>query len=94
MKEGLARKWHNEYLETVENGKPQHKTLEDIFTMTKEEFGNLDKWATKIYKLHTITQGEHLVDEHVLAFRKVAWSSRYGGEALIEEFKRSLNSQL
>ena len=93
MKEGLAREWRNEYLETVENGKPRQKMLEDFFTMIKEEFGDPDKRATKIYKLHTITQGERMVDEHVLAFRKAAWSSGYG-EALIEEFKRSLNSRL
>ena len=30
----------------------------------------------------------------MLAFRKAAQSSGYGGEALIEEFKRSLNSRL
>ena len=72
MKEGSAREWHNEYLETVEKGKPQHSTLEDFFVMIKEEFGDPDKWATKIYKLHTITQGERTTDEHVLAFRKAA----------------------
>ena len=94
MKEGLAREWCDEYLETVENGKPRHKMLEDFFTMIKEEFGDPDKQATKIYKLHTITQGERMVDEHMLAFRKAAQSSGYGGEALIEEFKRSLNSRL
>ena len=37
---------------------------------------------------------EHTADEHVLAFRKAAQSSSYGGEALIEEFKRLLNSRL
>ena len=72
MKEGSARKWRDEYLETVENGKPQHKTLEDFFDTIKEEFGDPDKWATKIYKLCTITQGERTADEHVLAFRKAA----------------------
>ena len=78
----------------VENGKLWHKTLEDFFTTIKEEFGDPDKQATKIYKLCTITQGECTADEHVLAFRKVAQSSSYGGEALIKEFKCSLNSQL
>ena len=94
MKEGSAREWRDEYLETVENGKPQHKTLEDFFDTIKEEFGDLDKRATKIYKLRTITQGERTADEHVLAFRKAARSSGYGGEALIEEFERSLNSRV
>ena len=92
MKEGSAREWHDEYLETVENGKPRHKTLEDFFTTIKEEFGNPDKWVMKIYKLCTVTQGERMADEHVLTFRKAAWSSGYGGEALIEEFKCLLNS--
>ena len=70
MKEGLAREWRDKYLESVENGKPQHKMLEDFFTTIKEEFGDPDKQATKIYKLRTITQGEHTADEHVLTFRK------------------------
>ena len=91
---GSAREWRDEYLETVEHGKPQHKMLEDFFNTIKEEFGDPDKQATKIYKLRTITQGDHTADEHVLAFRKAARSSGYGGEALIEEFKRSLNSRL
>ena len=60
----------------------------------QEESGDPDKQATKIYKLCTITQGECTADEHVLAFRKAAQSSNYGGEALIKEFKCSLNSQL
>ena len=94
MKEGLAREWRDKYLETMENGKPQHKMLEDFFTTIKKEFGDPDKRAIKIYKLHTITQGERTVDEHMLMFRKVARSSGYGGEALMEEFKRSLNSWL
>ena len=68
--------------------------LEDFFTTIKEEFGDHDKQATKIFKLRTITQSERTVDEHVLMFKKAAWSSSYGGEALIEEFKHSLNSWL
>ena len=72
MKEGLAREWRDEYLETVEHGKPRHKMLEDFFETIKEEFGDPDKRATKIYKLRTITQGDHTADEHVLAFRKAA----------------------
>ena len=51
MKEGFTHEWHNEYLETVEKGKPWHSMLEDFFTTIKEEFGDPDKWATKIYKL-------------------------------------------
>ena len=72
MKEGTARGWHNEYLEQVENGKPQHHTLEDFFETIKEEFGDPDKKATKIYRLHMITQGDRTADEHVLEFKKVA----------------------
>ena len=38
-----------------------------------------------------ITQGDHTADEHMLAFRKAAQSSGYGGEVPIKEFKHSLN---
>ena len=43
MKEGSTHEWHDEYLETVEKGKPWHSTLEDFFTMIKEEFSDPDK---------------------------------------------------
>ena len=46
MKEGSAQEWHDEYLETVKKGKPQHNMLEGFFTMNKEKFGDPDKQAT------------------------------------------------
>ena len=41
-----------------------------------------------------ITQGDHTADEHVYTFREAAQGSGYAGEALIKEFKHSLNGRL
>ena len=94
MKEGSAREWHNEYLETMNRAKPRHTMLEEFFDTLKEEFGDPDWKATKIYRLRTIQQGDQTADEHVLAFKKIARSSGYSRDALTEEFKRSLNGWL
>ena len=36
----------------------------------KEEYGDPDKLVTKIYKLRTITQGDHTADKHMHTLRK------------------------
>jgi hypothetical protein len=94
MKEGSTREWRDEYLATMNRGRPHHTSLDAYFETIKEEFGDPDRKATKIYKLGTIQQGDRTADEHVLAFNKIARSSGYSGDALTEEFKRILNSKL
>ena len=94
MKEGSAWEWPNEYLEPVVDGKPKHSTFESFFTTIKDEFSDPDKQATKIYKLCTITQGDHTTNKYVHTFRKAAQGSGYVEEALIEEFQCSLNRWL
>jgi hypothetical protein len=78
----------------MNRGKPRHTTLEEFFNTLKEEFGDPDRKATKIYRLRTIQQGDRTADKHVLAFKKIARSLGYSGDALTEEFKCSLNGRL
>jgi hypothetical protein len=94
MQTGSALEWRDDYLKDVEKGVPKHAMLEAFFEMLKEEFGDPDKWATKIYKLQTLVQGEHTADEHVQTFKKAAQGAGYYGNALIEEFKCLLHSRL
>jgi hypothetical protein len=94
MQAGLALEWRDDYLEDMEKGVLKHTTLEAFFEMLKEEFGDPDKQATKIYKLRTLVQGNHTTDEHVQTFKKAVWGAGYYGNALIEEFKCSLHSRL
>jgi len=88
MKEGSAREWRDEYLVTMNYGKPCHTTLEEFFNTLKEEFSDPDQKAIKIYRLHTIQQGNRTADEHVLAFKKIARSLGYSGDALTEELQQ------
>jgi hypothetical protein len=94
MQSGSALEWRDDYLEDMEKGVSKHATLQAFFDMLKEEFGDPDKRATKIYKLRTLVQGNHTANEHVQTFKKATWGAGYYGNALIKEFKCLLNSRL
>jgi hypothetical protein len=94
MQSRSALEWRDDYLEDMEKGMPKHTMLEAFFEMLKEEFSDPNKRATKIYKLHTLVQGDHTTDEHVQRFKKATWGAGYYGNVLIEEFKRSLHPRL
>ena len=65
-----------------------------LFKAVQEGFRDPDRRSTKIYKLHTIAQGDKTVDKHVQSFKKAACGLGYSGYTLVEEFKHSLNTQL
>jgi hypothetical protein len=94
MQSRSALEWRDDYLEDMEKGVLKHTTLQAFFDMLKEEFGDPDKQATKIYKLHTLVQGDHTTDEHVQTFKKAMRGAGYHRNALIKEFKRLFNSRL
>jgi hypothetical protein len=94
MQSGLALEWRDDSLEDMKKGTLKHAMLQAFFDMLKAEFGDPDKHAMKVYKLRTITQGEHTANEHVQMFKKAAWGAGYYGNVLIEEFKCSLNARL
>jgi hypothetical protein len=72
MQAGSALEWRDNYLEDMEKGVPKHTMLEAFFETLKEEFSDPNKQATKIYKLRTLTQGDHTADEHMQTFKKAA----------------------
>jgi hypothetical protein len=94
MQKGSALEWRDNILEGTDQGSLKFKTLDDLMVAIKEKFGDPNKWSTKIYKLQTILRADRTADEHVQSFRKAARGSGYKEYALIEEFKRSLNSGL
>ena len=61
--------------------------MQAFFDAVQEEFRDPDWQSTKIYKLHTIMQGDKTVDEHVQSFKKAACRSGYSSYTLMEEFK-------
>ena len=94
MNQGSACEWHDDYLEDAKEGNYCFDTLQAFFEAVQKEFGDPDRWSTKIYKLCTIMQGDKMVDERVQSFKKAACGLGYSGYALVEEFKCSLNMWL
>ena len=94
MNQGSAHEWHNNYLEDAKEGNYCFDSLQAFFDAVQEEFGDPDRQSTKIYKLHTIVQGDKTADEHVQSLKKAAHRLGYSSYALVEEFKHLLNTWL
>ena len=69
-------------------------TVAVLFARIRAEFGDMNQQSTRINKLRTITQGDRHCDEHVQNFKQAALGSSYNDVALVEEFKRSLNTPI
>ena len=81
-------------MEDAKEGNYRFDMLQAFFDAVQEEFGDPDRQSTKIYKLHTIVQGDKTVDKHVQSFKKAACGLGYSSYALVEEFKCSLYAWL
>lgn len=69
-------------------------TVQQLFESLKRNFGDSDEESTAVGKLRRIEMGTKTAEEHVQEFKRIARDSKYGGRALVEEFKRSLNKGL
>jgi len=67
------------------------KSVEQLFTKIRNDFGETSEEERKIEQLRTIKQGGRTYDEYMQEFKKVARGSSYKERSLIEEFKRGLN---
>jgi len=67
------------------------KTVEELFTKMRNEFGKTVEEEQKIEQLRMIKQGERTCNEYIQEFKKVAQKIDYKKWPLIEEFKRRLN---
>ena len=51
MNQKSACEWHDDYLEDAKEGNYHFDILQAFFEAVQEEFGDPDRWSTKIYKL-------------------------------------------
>ena len=70
------------------------KSVEQLFTKIRNNFGETSEEERKIEQLRTIEQRGKTYDEYVQEFKKVTRGSSYEGRPLIEEFKRGLNGSI
>ena len=70
------------------------KSVKQLFTKIRNNFGETSEEERKIEQLRTIEQGERTCDKYVQEFKKVTRGSSYEGRPLIEEFKKGLNGSI
>ena len=78
-------------LDKLAKGKSEVKSVEQLFTKIKNDFGEISKEKRKIEQLRIIEQEERTYNEYVQEFKKVTRGTGYKRRPLIEEFKRGLN---
>jgi len=91
---GVAEVWKENVLEERKQGILVVKTVEELFTKMREEFGEFDKESRKVDELRLLEQRGWTCDEYVQIFKKTSRESGYEGQPLIEEFKRGLNGNI
>jgi len=88
---GSADIWKENVMEELEAGEMEYKTVEELLTVLKKEFGGGEEEAVKVAELRKLEQGGRTMEEFVQEFKQAARGSGYEGQPLIEEFKRGMN---
>ena len=86
--------WKENIMEELKADEVEYKSVGEFLLEIKKEFEEGDKKATKVVELKRIEQGGRNMEEFVQDFKRVARSSRYKGQPLIEEFKRGINTTI
>jgi hypothetical protein len=68
--------------------------VNQLYRAIEVDFGDLNERTTKVMALKKLRQGTNTYEEHIQAFRQLAWGSGYEGAPLIDEFKRLLHPKL
>ena len=77
-----------EELEVVEL---EYKSVEEILTSLKKEFGEEEEELVKVVELRKLEQGGKTMEEFVQEFKRAARGSGYERRPLVEKFKRGMN---
>jgi len=81
-------------LDKLAKRKLEVKSVEQLFTKIRNNFGETSEEERKIEQLRTIEQRGKTYDEYVQEFKKVTRRISYEGRPLIEKFKRGLNGSI
>jgi len=90
----IVEAWKDNLLDELAKGVSEVKSVEQLFTKIRNDFGKTSEEERKIEQLRTIEQGERTCNEYVQEFKKVTRGNGYEGKPLIEEFKRGLNGSI
>jgi hypothetical protein len=96
MMKGSADMWRENILNrfTGEFEVDPFMQVSQLYRAIEADFGDLNEWTTKVMALKKLRQGTNTCEEHIQAFKQLAWGSRYDGAPLIDEFKQSLHPKL
>jgi len=86
--------WKENVMEELEAEEVEYKSVGEFLLEIKKKFEEGDKEVTKVVELKRIEQGGGDMEEFVQDFKRVARSSKYKGQPLIEEFKRGMNTTI
>jgi len=81
-------------MEELEAGEVEYKSVEELLTSLRKEFGGEEEESVKAAELRKIGQGGRTMEEFVQEFKRVARGSGYKRRPLIEEFKRGINREI
>ena len=90
----IVEVWKDNLLDKLAKGVSEVKSVEQLFTKIRNNFGKTSEEERKIEQLRTNEQGERTCDKYVQEFKKVTRGNSYEGKPLIEEFKRGLNRSI
>jgi len=75
----VAEAWKDNLLDELAKGESEVKSVEQLFTKIRNNFGETSEEERKIEQLWIIEQRSRTYDEYVQEFKKIARGSGYEG---------------
>ena len=79
MQGEVAEAWKDNLLDELAKGESEVKSVEQLFTKIRNNFGETSEEERKIEQLWMIEQRSRTYDEYVQEFKKIARGSGYEG---------------
>ena len=79
MQGEVAEAWKDNLLDELAKGESEVKSVEQLFTKIRNNFGETSEKERKIEQLWMIEQRSRTYDEYVQEFKKIARGSGYEG---------------
>ena len=79
MQGEVAEAWKDNLLDELAKGESEVKSVEQLFTKIRNNFGETSEEERKIEQLWIIEQRSRTYDEYVQEFKKIARGSGYEG---------------
>ena len=81
---GSADVWKENITNEIEAREVEFESVEEFFTVLKQEFGAGEEESVKAAELRKLEQGGKMMEEFVQEFKRAARGSGYEGRPLIE----------